>query len=381
MSGLSSVVNPKSSGIYVEPDFSSPNLTPIEVIAPTDANKLLACPLRFAFAKDERFSCEDRITPSRALGIAAHSVREAAYRCRAIPTEERGNFLESTWEEAIHRYHLELIEEWAPAIPPPPEQWKRYQLTKRSTLREATNVANNIPEGSQTANVAAPSSVPGTGLEIWLKATEFRLHGKVDRIDRINGKLRVVDVKSGRLDGELPDEYRRQLLLYAVLVHAQDDEWPAEIAIEPITGQSLVLALDPNEALVAAAEVNQAIEQYNKAAHHDTDQVAARPSSETCRFCIYRIHCYPYWEALTTEWQHHSVLGAVSKQERHDSTVTVTLTNLKGSNQSEVQIHGVSANLVEPHDWLACCDIEPVQAQSAWRAKWSSRIAAYPSRS
>ena len=355
------------------PDFPTPAPTAIQTIAPTDANRLIDCPLQLAFSKDEHFASADRTSPKRILGIAAHAVRERAYRSGQIPVADRSSNFADLWDQEISAGHQQLITDWSPAAPPEPSRWKGYQLTKTSTLRSAASIAASIPFRSP----GAQAPIAGTGLEKPLADPDHRLRGRVDRIDRVDGGLRVVDIKSGKVTDGIQTAYRRQLLLYAVLVHADTGEWPKDISIEPVTGQPITIALDPAEALEAAAEVNDAIDSYNKHLDHNSIIAAARADPETCRLCPYRTMCAAYWAAVQPAWEHRSVMGEVTEVTEHDDSVTVKLSNLAGSTEPAVNIHGLHHDHSQGDGWLACCDLETVFAQPAWRARWSSRVTNY----
>jgi len=355
------------------PEFPTPQPAAIQAIAPTEANRLLDCPLQLAFSKDDQFASADRTSPKRILGIAAHAVRERAYRSGQIPVADRSSNFADLWEQEISAGHKQLITDWSPAAPPEPSRWKGYQLTNTSSLRSAARIAAAIPFRSPSAQ----GPIASIGLERPLAAPDHRLRGRVDRIDRVDGGLRVVDIKSGKVTDGIQTAYRRQLLLYAVLVHADTGEWPKEISIEPVTGQPITIALDPAEALEAAAEVNVAIDSYNKHLDHDSIISAARADPETCRFCPYRTTCAAYWAAVQPAWEHRSVMGEVAGVTGHDDSITVKLSNLAGSTEPAVNIHGLHHEYSQVDGWLACCDLETVFAQPAWRARWSSRVTSY----
>ena len=355
----------------MEPDFPLPTPSAIDVIASTNANMLLACPLKFAFHQDPIFRVNERSSTATALGNAAHVVREAAYRCATTPLEERAGRFAEIWESAVLAGYELLVADWAPQAPPEPALWKRYQITRASSLRAASRIAESISYSGDTRG--EPES--GTGIETWRSAPRIRLRAKIDRIDRVDGGLRVIDIKSGSVIEDLKPDYRRQLLLNAAIVREVNDEWPIEIALEPVTGQPLVYALDPEEATAAVGEVSNAIDDYNASVAAGTIGRSARADAETCMFCSFRTICGEYWTSMQPEWGHHSVMGEIASVAEHDGMVTVTLTKPRGSPESEVSIQGFHPEQVPADGWLACCDLEPVYGQPTWRARWSSQVA------
>ena len=354
-------------------DFPVPVPSRIDIIASTDANTLLSCPLKFAFHQDPKFRAARRRTPATALGNAAHAVREAAYRCAQTPIEQRAARFLDLWEQSVQKEYSELLNDWAPQAPPEPGLWNRYQIVKISSLRAANRIAERVPYSA--TGVGEPKA--GTGIEAWREAPGLRLRCKVDRIDRVNGRLRVIDVKSGSVGEELKPDYRRQLLLNAAVVQAVGGEWPLEIALEPVTGKANVLPLDPDEATDAVHEVSEAIDAYNATVGDGTILQAAQPSPDTCMFCPYRTMCGKYWNSVQPDWGHHSVLGEITAVMEHDGVLTVTLSNLRASDEESVTVQGLHPDHVPPEGWLACCDLEHIFGYNAWRAKWSSRVTTY----
>lgn len=357
----------------MEPEFRVPSPPAIDIIASTNANVLLACPLKFAFRQDPHFGSAERSSPATALGNAAHEVREAAYRCGGIPLDDRAGHFTGIWDAAVAAGYELLVADWAPHEPPNPELWRRYQLTRTSSLRAASRIAQSIPFSE--AGLGEPEV--GTGIETWRTAPSLRLRAKIDRIDRVDSGLRVIDIKSGVVSEEPKPDYWRQLLLNAAIVHEENDEWPVEIALEPVTGRAMVFALEQQEALAAVDEVNQAIDVYNQAVTEGTIERLARPDDDTCMFCSFRTVCREYWASLQPEWNHQSVMGEITAIAEYDGMVTVTLSNTRGTDESPVSIQGLHPEQVQSEGWLACCDLERVHGQPAWKARWSSQISVH----
>lgn len=355
------------------PDLPPPQPALIDRISPSAANNLFACKLRIGFSRDEAHSGWRRPVPASVLGTTSHHVIELAFRSGAAPTSERDAMLSVEWERKIAEAVQQLATAWAPAEPPPPQEWPGYQLTRVRTLRRASRIAASRTRHSGLAEGATEAS----GLEAWLEAPEWNLYGRVDRVDRVDGRLRVVDVKAGIRVGEPTPEHVLQLLLYAALVQKTRGEWPSEIAIESASGQQHVIGLDPQAALDAVASVRAAVDEFNDLARSGVLEASARPTRDLCRFCPFRIVCRPYWLELVVEWNHRALMGEVLEvnQSNDRQLATVRLVSPSDASPPTVQVSGLPAATVPPTaQWLGAIDLEPVNGRPDWSASWASIV-------
>jgi RecB family exonuclease len=353
------------------PDLPVPRPALIDRISPSAANDLLACKLRVGFGRDPTYHAWRRPTPATVLGKASHHVLEQAFRSGSIPPGDRKEALRSEWEQAIAEGVEELESAWAPAVPPPPDLWPGYQLTRTRVLRRALRIAESRADRSDARDAATGDG----GLEVSLEAPELRLLGRVDRIDRAAGRMQIVDVKSGIRASEPTPEHVRQLQLYAALVHAERGEWADDLVIESASGQQHVMELDRTAVLDAVAEVGAAIDQFNELAATESFEAAATPDPDHCRFCTYRVLCRPYWSALTTEWSHRSVLGEIEATSVNEAqqVISVKVASPVDTAGGSIQISGLPASSVGASaQWFAAADLEPVHGRTDLAARWSS---------
>lgn len=281
-------------------DFPTPQPREIGDFSPSLANQLLACPLRAAFSRDAELRTWQRSNTYSALGLVAHKVNEAAFSLKETAAGEDAirDQLEALWDAEVAQACETLRQDWAPASPPPSEDWPSYQLTRTRTIRRLAKFLANRSEKQR-------SPQEGFGIETWLHDPTTGLVGRADRIEHDGDERRVVDLKTGLHQEEPTDDQRRQLLLYAVLVNRTTNEWPRSIAIENASGTQYRSSLDPEEAEAALGEVQRAIAHFNAALANPASLLsAATPSSDTCRWCAYRVVCGPYWSNLSTDWNH-----------------------------------------------------------------------------
>lgn len=352
------------------PEFASPKPGPITKVSPSLANELLACQLRVAFSRDARFKAWRRPNTYTCLGEVAHAVTQAAFT-HPFPDEEPTQVreqLEELWDAAVRRGAEALSVKWAPAAPPPPSEWPGYFLTRARTIRRASKLV-----GSRGA--VKQSLPPGTGVEVDLEDPASGLFGRADRIERQGNAVRVVDLKTGLRQGEPTEGQRRQLLLYAVLVQRTTGQWPTEIAIEDASGAQTAMPLDAVAAESALSETLAAVELFNDRIAVGDQTADADPSADRCRWCAFRVACAPYWQALQSDWAHHSLLGEVidSGESEHGGFARLALGSPPDTG-SQVHISALPKAPDAESVWMALVDVIGDPASGDVRARWSTTI-------
>jgi RecB family exonuclease len=286
-------------------ELPTPNPSALDVLTPTRANDLIACPTRVAWQLDARFKYLRRPNPASALGALAHAVMEDVGHGLLADVEvpNARTVIDQSWDDHEGLAVDLLSRAWSPARPPPPEDWPGYELTRARVTRRALKLAGRRSDVSNdTATVA---------VEHELVDSTTRMLGRPDRVEHSSRGICVVDLKTGVAQQGPSPAQRRQLLLYAHLVHATSGELPATIAIEDASGRRW-------EETVDIEEIHQLLDQL-LAARTAFDQARAagkllelaEPGEETCRWCAHRVICRPYWDALDATWRHGSVLGAI----------------------------------------------------------------------
>jgi RecB family exonuclease len=355
-------------------DFVKPHPTPITELSPSLANQLMACQLRVAFARDPDQRSWRRPSTYSALGLAAHAVTEAAFKRRDWPSDGdafRGQ-LQELWETEIAKGAADLEKAWEPSKPPPPPEWPGYAMTRARTIRRALRLL-------ATPRSYRKESEDGFGVEIELRDPLSGLFGRADRIERDGTSTRVVDLKTGLHQDEPTEDQRRQLLMYAVLVHRTTGDWPASIAVEDASGGQHVLPLDPADAESALHEVELAVEAFNQNVTTNDFTATADPTADRCRWCAYRVLCQPFWEALTSEWDQRATLGTVAEARTSEGGAFVDLSVESPADRAGRVVH-VSL-LPSPLPALATkaaiVDWTGASESGAVRARWSTTVRAW----
>lgn len=354
-------------------DFPEPSASPIVEVSPSLANALLACQLRVAFDRDGSMRSWRRPTTFTALGQAAHEVVEVATRRGDWPAETDAVKARVTelWDQAIAARAETLAHRWAPADPPPPADWPGYALTRVRTIKRATSLAC-------TPRPPKPQHIDGTGIEVEMRDPGTMLVGRADRVEVDGGAIRVVDLKTGLRQAEPTDQQRRQLLLYAVLVHRTTGSWPASIAVEDAAGHRYEEPCDPAEAEAASSQVQAAVAMFNERVARGGRLPDPAPDADTCRWCPYRVVCGPYWHALRSGWEHRSAAGAITHcgVGGDDGHSNVVMAIERPSDRAGEELHLASLpSPPQPGDTcIATVDWVPGGGAGQARARWSTLV-------
>ena len=264
--------------------WPTPRPRNLTLLSPTMLNLLLKCGLRAAFELDDSFRHWRRLTPRSALGIVAHRLMADAYSGRFADQDQqrRAALLEDRWDVLIHKQAAMMRAAWAPAEPPEPRNWPGYALIKVRVIRQLTGEhdpqrtsASAGLEGISGAGAAMPS-LPL--VEHRMEDSATGIYGTPDRVERIAGRLRVVDLKSGLHQQGVTDEQRRQLLLYAHLVEVTLGQVPDDLVITDIRGHETYLPFDTSDSAEAVRVAQQTREAWNSAISS-----SARPILWPCR--------------------------------------------------------------------------------------------------
>jgi hypothetical protein len=138
-----------------------------------------------------------------------------------------------------------------------------------------------------------------------------RLRGRADVIRR-NGAATIEDYKTGSIyeegTAEIKAHYRAQLLLYAVLEHAETGFWPERATLIPLEGDEATIEVDPGAAHAAADAALSALDRYNTAiCAAGSLEDLGNPNPEICRFCPFSVRCPAFWTAISPSWLEHGI--------------------------------------------------------------------------
>jgi hypothetical protein len=268
----------------------------IQRFSPSLVNILLDCPFREAIY---RSGCVPRRrTTYTSLGNAAHRITERGWKHEfdGLSGPALRESLAVAWGAIVDHEYAKLRESVAPAEPPPPRDWPGIALTRARLLRRLGRLIEARSAHTGGDGFVAP--------EHEIRDEAGGVYGRIDRIERVGGRLRVVDLKSGLSQGEMSDKQRRQLLIYAYLVHLEMEEWPFEVAIETADGTQHAIPVDPQEVEQVLLEARGVVGAFNDRASDGIGGMVglAHPAPDTCRYCDGRLVCEPYWAAARADW-------------------------------------------------------------------------------
>lgn len=237
------------------------------------------------------------------LGKVAHAMHEKAWKGGFADVDESNlrAAASDTWS-ALCATEYETILDQASGVdlPPKPAEWPGYEVTRARTIRRVTEI-------STTPRTGRSSDGQQIHTELQLVDPEIGLEGRLDRLQVVDGRFHVTDLKSGIWQGDVASDQEQQLLLYAALVRTVFGQLPSSISIETAEGRTYSLPVHRDDVDVAVATAVRLVDQFNTAASGGWPALEAlsRPNDEGCRHCPARILCEPYWRALQSGWRFH----------------------------------------------------------------------------
>ncbi|ANH39190.1 PD-(D/E)XK nuclease superfamily protein [Nocardioides dokdonensis FR1436] len=271
--------------------WASPVAEPLKVVSPSALNAYESCPRRLAYQRDPSTRGRSKPGPRTALGIVAHKLHKIAATAHPPAGQERRAWLEAEWERLVAEQVQKVANAWPGRAVPPVAQWEGLVATRVRTLRKLSATQDEEPAPAASA---APAASPGfPWIERKLTDPDTGIFGTPDRVEVLNGQLRVVDLKSGVHQAGIQYSQRRQLLLYAHLVDVACGQLPTLGVLESAAGHETSFPIESVAVSTVVEEAQQAITSFNDAVA--AGDVPAHPDEAVCRFCAFRTVCWPYW--------------------------------------------------------------------------------------
>jgi hypothetical protein len=200
------------------------------------------------------------------------------------------------------------------------------------------------------------------------------LHGRPDRIEQAGRHLRVVDFKTGSGQTDLRPSQRRQLLLYAYLVHRQLGRWPNEIAVEDAAGRRIVEPVQPAEVDAVVQEAVAAVHEFNDSLLRGPSMAnIASPAADACRQCAFRAACGPFWQELDPDWQLLACLaGLMQEEQKYPRRLVLRVEAPKWMAGRRVSVLGYSG-VAEEAQIVAVVDASPAGTDQV-RIRWYTQL-------
>jgi hypothetical protein len=343
---------------------------PIVSFAPTTVNSLAACPYRVALIRAG--IVRTRPSLAAALGQVAHEMHQFYWRGGLADHAEEAvePALRAEWDRLVATKQHLLDGVYGDGKPPRAVDWPGYALTRSRTIRSLRRLAEARPAEHGSGAIKS---------EIRLTDAVTGLYGTLDRLQVSDGKLTIVDLKSGVWQGEVTAQQRRQLLLYAWLVHASRGTWPTQIIVETAAGIQTVVEVVPEDVEQQVAEAQELVTEFNAAVDAGWAALleSASPDDETCRGCVARVVCGPYWAALSPEWTYQgAVYGRVTKITPTPEGTTITIDTVwpRGRLGQPTAVYQVSADPFGLDDVVAVVGADERGGPSVLRCRWDTQV-------
>lgn len=262
-------------------------IEPITSASPTLISQLLECShqegLRRA-ARRGRIGDKSSISSAAALGNTAHAVIAAGLQALPHDVELRSDWFSSTWEAAVSAQRERCTDE------APPENWRRYSIVKRGTLRLTLKLRAEMALAKATALIE--TEMTASSSPIWGRPDIVVLHR--------DGTAEIIDVKTGDHAGTEPTEREvRQLQLYAVIVSEARGVRIVRLRIERVDGPSWATQARDVDARAASSKAEASIALFNS--HIEDTSALARPGP-ACGMCRQILGCDPAWSSPNADF-------------------------------------------------------------------------------
>lgn len=348
----------------------TPHPRPLEYITPTQVIDGDECLWRLGFNCDPATSGLNRSGPAAALGTAAHEVM-------ARIGDPLG--FDSVWSEAVSRVSNDLTLQWAPAVPPSPDNWPGWSLTKIrlkklwERIPSATR-SNSKSTLTQSRNLASPL-LPWR--ERWIRHRTLPLAGRPDLVERVEDSVLVVDLKTGLQQAEPTDRQRMQLLLYCELVTSELGLRPAFAAVESTSGRRFTFTADEDALESAVDRALTIFDQVNLSGDRGLKESLASPSEAACGWCPFRPVCGPFFNAYDETWAiAHALFFRIQSVATSDHGYEIEATVLRPHWRAGEDVHIVGF----PFDPQPCAGdawgaVDFVGRANSAVAAWNTRVA------
>lgn len=262
------------------------------------------CGLRASFstiAEADRWVIHD---PRAWLGTAFHTVMATVRRTGAK-------------DEAVTLWDKAISEALEKAIAHPldtrffvKERWPNYYFMRQRCLSSASQIT--VPR--------APAVTPSSNTEKRFEARGGKLTGIPDHYR--SGV--ITEYKSTLPDpawsgaASLLEAYKRQVFLYAAIIHEVFGNWPSRGVIAGASGQTIDITITPEECDAEADAAVEALDAFNKALSSANSPVElANPSPQACGTCPYQLLCPAFWASLSANFfgdiPNHAAQGQLVK--------------------------------------------------------------------
>ena len=237
-----------------------------------------SCPYQYCFAHILRLPIKGK--PVFSFGKTMHSVMQKFFILARAKAEakQKNLFGETsgggtiTWEEVKEIYDSSFIDDWYPDA-----------LTKRQYYDHGLDCLKGFFIQWQESPHAALELEKGFTIKL---APEVAIRGAIDRINEVNGGLKLVDYKTGNPKKKLEAEDKEQLLIYQLAAEQILRQPVKELAYYYFDNNSELAFLGSDKELEKLKEKIIATVGEIK-----QGEFPPRPSETTCKWCDFSGIC------------------------------------------------------------------------------------------
>lgn len=233
------------------------------------------------------------------LGTIIHKLYELTIKGELRSITE----MKSKWEELVTQKKNELA-----SLYPTLRNASLNDYDKRnSAIRYAMGIMRNKRGEPNIRNGYIVLS------EKWLDCTKIGLRGKVDKLILDDGKVDLVDFKSGHVtedNGCIKTEYRDQLHLYAAMCQYLSVGAPRKLALVDIDGKYYNVPFSIEHCKLLLSEVKGTLELLNSVVKSRDFMTVAKSKFGMCSICSCR-HICKYCE-IPSDSYYQTISGIVS---------------------------------------------------------------------
>ncbi len=361
-----------------------PSITPLEHTSPTINEELRVCFLRTAFQSDERFSNIRFASTYASLGSIAHKLMEL------VTHGDFDGIGEEALDKAINKCWLELVQIEVQKFQddvlskiPEPVKWPKYALKMVASCKAASRIASQRQKQPIFWSASSPEKPKS---EIWYEGYGGKLLGRIDSIRHHDSGVEVIDYKSGHIMEQdeiggntqrLHEGYKRQILLYAALVHENEGQWPIKLTMESLIDGSHMVDYTPIASEKTVEEALLLLDLYNQQAA--INEIKGSPNEDNCRWCRYKALCASFLETADISWIQPSITVVGRVASAHLGSLAFITLDVVGGNYCRelINIRGIPNKIIPQLEKQSDClvsfgNLKPMFGSKDLYVMWNS---------
>lgn len=271
-------------------EFTKQPLEDLSRISPSRYLSLKQCPLKeiWASSRQPLLPCN----PAAYLGTAIHRMLELTFQGRISNRDE----LSDVWDNEIERLEKEMLNNPVEKhLVPLRMSVFNFEVKKLLAFKMICSLFSDIPRRKNSGSKSCA--------EDWVQTPDGKVAGRIDLVKESDSGVEIVDYKIGPLsDDALPgnakEEYLLQVKMYAALYYAMHGEWPVTLTLVGINQESITIEVEPEECAKLLQEAEKSVDDINELIETGLKpEDFAQPSTEVCKYCLFRPACSKYWES------------------------------------------------------------------------------------